>query len=83
MTNGSVTLNGVTDKELVVILEAKIRNEGKIGFLPASVQQGGGSAANPLNNQVLVTWPNEEGFKAVVHLLADLANHRLVAKDAA
>jgi P pilus assembly chaperone PapD len=83
MTNGSVTLNGVTDKQLVAVLEAKIHHEGKVFFNPQQVQQVPAQQPNPegktLNNNVVVSWHNEEGFKAAIELQARLAGHKVVA----
>jgi hypothetical protein len=88
MTNGSVTLNGLTDKQLVTVLEAKIHHEGKLFFNPQTVQQAAAvPAPNPqgrtVNNNVIVTWHNEDGFKAAIALQAELAGHRVVAIEAA
>jgi len=86
MTNGSVTLNALTDKQLVTVLEAKIRHEGMLFFNPQHVQQAQCNPPRPgvtVNNNVIVTWNNEAGFKAAIELQAELSNHRLVAKEAA
>jgi hypothetical protein len=82
MTNGLVTLNGLTDKQLVTVLEAKIHHEGKVFFNPQQVQQVPAPQPNPqgktLNNNVVVSWHNEEGFKAAIELQANLAGHKIV-----
>lgn len=86
MTNGSVTLNGLTDKQLVTVLEAKIRHEGAINFNPQLIQQAQTNPQKPgvlINNNVVINWANEVGFKAAIELQAELLNHRLVAKDSA
>jgi hypothetical protein len=86
MTNGSVTLNGLTDKQLVTVLEAKIRHEGAIHFNPQQIQQAQFNPPKPgmlANNNVIVGWSNEAGFKAVIELQAELLEHRLIAKEAA
>jgi hypothetical protein len=86
MTNGSVILNGLTDKQLVTVLETKIRHEGVVLFNPQLIQQVQLNPPKPgvlLNNNVIVGWSTEAGFKAVIELQAELLNHRLVAKEAA
>ncbi|QEE27281.1 hypothetical protein FTW19_04195 [Terriglobus albidus] len=87
MTSGSVTLNGLDDKQLVVVLEAKIRNEGKLFFNPQHIQQLPANPARPggtmLNNNVIVSWQNEEGFKAGIEMQAQLAGHKIVATEVA
>jgi hypothetical protein len=86
MTNGSVTLNGLTDKQLVTVLEAKIRHEGSLLFTPQHIQQAQFNPPKPgilANNNVIVGWNNDAGFKAAIELQAELLEHRLIAKEAA
>lgn len=83
MTNGSVTLNGLTDKQLVTVLEAKIHHEGKLFFNPQTVQLQTIAGNRTVNNNVIVTWQTEDGFKSVIGLLAELAGHKVVATEVA
>jgi hypothetical protein len=63
---GTITLNGITDRELIQILESKIRNEGKFTFNPQLLQlnQGRTSPETCYNNAIF-TWTNEEGLRAI------------------
>ncbi|HEY2470770.1 MAG TPA: hypothetical protein VGI45_23455 [Terracidiphilus sp.] len=63
---GTITLNGITDRELIQILESKIKNEGKFNFNPQLLQlsQGRTSQETSYNNAIF-TWLNEEGLKAI------------------
>ena len=86
MTNGSITMNGLSDKQLVTVLEAKIRHEGKLFFNPQHIQQ---VQFNPVrtgvlaNNNVIVSWNDEAGFKAAITLQAELIGYRVAAIEAA
>jgi hypothetical protein len=86
MISGSVTLNGITDKQLVTVLEAKIHHENDVFFDPRHVQQTAMPAPNQtktVNNNVIVTWRTDVGFKAVIELQARLAEHRIVPIEVA
>jgi hypothetical protein len=86
MTSGAVTLNGVSDKQLVTILEAKIKHEGLLGFNPQTIQPAHvnpPTPGSPQSNHVMVTWTNEEGFRAAIALLTELAGHKPAMREAA
>ena len=63
---GTITLNGITDRELIQILENKIKNEGKFTFNPQLLQlhQGRTSQETSYNNAIF-TWTSEEGLRAI------------------
>ena len=67
--NGVLTLNGVTDQELVKILEVKIRHENAFNFNPQQMQNAGmtnvGNKPSAVYNNVALHWPNEKGLAAV------------------
>jgi hypothetical protein len=71
MTTGSVTMNGITDRDLVIILEVKEKHEGKLTFNPQQMQ--------PVNqpkqtyNNVTVGWTDHSALKGVQEILQRLA----------
>jgi hypothetical protein len=73
--NGSLQLNGITDPELVRILEIKIRHEGSLLFNPQQMQGAGvniSGKVHPTYNSVILGWSSEKGLEAVqkvVHML--------------
>ncbi len=71
MANGSLTMNGVSDRDLVIILEVKERHEDKLVFMPQQIQN---TPAQPnqtkqLYNNVIVTWKDRTGLEAVMEIL--------------
>jgi hypothetical protein len=85
---GTITLNGISDRELIQILESKIRNEGKFTFNPQLLQlnQGRTSQETSYNNAIF-TWTSEEGLKAIHDitglLLSEQAKKVVVSSAAA
>lgn len=75
---GTITLNGITDRELIQILESKIRNEGKFTFNPQLLQvsQGRSSQETSYNNAIF-TWLNEEGLRAIHEITGLLLREQL------
>ena len=66
MGNGSIVLNGVTEKQIIEILKAQ--EEKKIAFNITGVQQ----AATPHGTtygHVSINWGNDEGLKNVLALV--------------
>jgi len=73
--NGSLVLNGISDKELVKILEVKIQHENSLTFNPqqlGTVNANVGGKSVPTYNNVVLGWAQENGLEAVqeiVHFL--------------
>jgi hypothetical protein len=69
--SGSITMNGITDQEMVRIWEFKAKNEGAFNFNPQQFQvvsiQG-----QTYNNNVTFHWPGEAGLKVVHEILGYL-----------
>lgn len=83
MKSGTITMNGITDQELVKILDAKIRHEGRFTFNPQQLQVANVGGKMVYNNAVLV-WSTEETLKIVLELLTELdGRHRLHLKGEA
>lgn len=74
---GTITLNGISDRELIQILESKIRNEGKFTFNPQLLQlnQGRTSQETSYNNAIF-TWTSEEGLRAIHDITGLLLNEQ-------
>jgi hypothetical protein len=79
--NGSITLNGIRDSELIVILKVKEKNESNLTFNPQQMQPAV-EVVQPNNqqkqvgyNNVILHWQNEDGLKAVLEILHEL-NHK-------
>jgi hypothetical protein len=75
MTNfsGTITVNGISDKELVGILEIKLKHEGKFQFNPQQLQVASypGQPGTFYNNATF-SWGNEGGLHAVYEIMAYL-----------
>ena len=71
MISGSVTLNNLTDHQLIQVMQAKESHEGKIFFDPTaiSIMQ---SPKSSLNNNVRFSWNDDEGFKVMLDLCVSL-----------
>lgn len=74
---GSFAINGITDAELVKILEIKIRHEGAFTFNPQQLQPTmaaprPGAAPVPCYNNVLFNWSTEKGLDAVHEVIGYL-----------
>jgi hypothetical protein len=73
MTNGQISLNGITDHELVTILEVKERHEGYLGFNPEEMQTTNpGNPAKILYNNVILTWTAPADVEIVKEILRRL-----------
>ncbi len=79
MKNGNLVLNGITDQELVKLLDVKIRHESSVSFNPQQMQAAAqtiqGKQTNVYNNVVL-GWADEKGLEAVQEIV-----HFLLKKD--
>jgi hypothetical protein len=73
MTSGSMVLNGVSEKNLVTILQFKLTHEGQFNFSPQSLQPASGPP-NVLYNNAQLNWGNDEQLKLVIQLLTSLSN---------
>lgn len=71
MTNGSITINGITDPELLLILETKLKHEGHFFFTPQSMQPQ--NTQPQQYNNVTFTWGGDAGLQAVHELTEKLA----------
>jgi|GEM_PF-6909030 hypothetical protein len=70
---GTITVNGITDSELVKILEIKIHHEGHFTFNPQQLQpqqvnRGNGRTETYYNN-AFFSWNSEQGLAAVHEVL--------------
>ena len=69
---GTITINGITDRELIQILESKMRNEGKVNFSPSALQIQNKPGQETAYNNAILVWTSEEGFKAVHEIIGVL-----------
>jgi hypothetical protein len=78
MTNGNLVLNGISDRDLVIILEVKQRHEGQLTFSPQQMQPGTqGNPPSPAYNNLILQWAGHPGVEAVKEIL-----HRLTSEEA-
>jgi hypothetical protein len=74
--NGSITVNGITDKELVKILEIKMKHEGQFFFNPQQLQVTNvnrpGLPQESVYNNAVFTWGSEAGLDAVYQIMGYL-----------
>jgi hypothetical protein len=70
--HGSITLNGISDKEMVRIWEYKAKDGTKFLFAPNQMQPavGPNNQPNGTYNNVVFSWKDEIGLK-VVHEIID------------
>lgn len=78
---GSVTLNQITDKELVIVFEHKAAHGNLFSFNPQTMSPGtipapGPGAATPCYNNLIFGWQQPAGLKAVIELLQKIEHHR-------
>jgi hypothetical protein len=68
---GSITVNGITDIELVKILEIKIHHEGKFAFNPQQLQLAPNRAPNAVTvyNNAIFQFNSEQGLEAVSEII--------------
>jgi hypothetical protein len=70
--SGSVTVNGITDRELAEILEIKARTTSNIfSFTPQSLQPASNGQQNWYNGATF-TWNTEQGFIIVHEIISFL-----------
>jgi hypothetical protein len=79
---GTITLNGVTDRELIQILESKMRNEGKFNFSPSALQIQSKPGQETAYNNAILVWTSEDGLKAVNEIIGVLLNKHGLPKVA-
>jgi hypothetical protein len=74
MKSGQITINGISDKELIKILEVKTKHEGSLIFHPQQMQanvqpaQPNRPPVQPKDsayNNIIIQFSNENGLKAV------------------
>jgi len=75
--NGSITLNGMTDADLVMILQIKEKHESTLDFSPQQLQATQTTANQPspgkkFYNNVILIWKNNDGLKAVFQIVENL-----------
>jgi hypothetical protein len=73
--SGSVTINGLSDQDLVKILEVKIKYEKELYFNPQQlqpVQQQPPHGAAQIYNNAMFNWNNEKGLEAVHKIISIL-----------
>ena len=74
MPTGQITLNGITDADLIMILQHKEKNP-HLGFSPQALQvtQVGAPPNNrPGYNNCVLTWQNENVLRVVYAILDKL-----------
>jgi len=73
MFSGSVVINGVSDADLVKILDIKIKHETSVFFNPQQLQAiSQGNPPRQTYNNVILNWQNEDGMEAVHQIISTL-----------
>lgn len=84
MITGSVIINGVNDKDLVKILDVKIKHETTLMFNPQQMQVlTQGNPPRQFYNNVNLNWQNEDGLEAVHQIISILLKKEELAEKAA
>jgi hypothetical protein len=75
-TGGHITLNGVTDAELILILQAKEKDR-TMSFNPQTMQpvqeNRGGQVVTSVYNNVTLAWGNAAALRFIIELLQQIA----------
>jgi hypothetical protein len=71
MTNGQITLNGISDANLILILQEKERLKS-FNLNPQQLQQYNAGPNMVAYNTCVLTWTNDEGLKAVHEVVGKL-----------
>jgi hypothetical protein len=70
---GTVTINGVSDTDLVKVLDIKIKHETSVFFNPQQLQAvTQGNPPRQIYNNVVLNWQNEDGMFAVHKIISVL-----------
>jgi len=74
MISGQLILSGITDKQMVMIFQAKEKSGGKLIFLPMNlqVQQVPGHPTRQTYTNVSIHWVDDTGAKAAATLLSEI-----------
>jgi hypothetical protein len=72
MTNGNITLNGVTETQVAKILQFKTANEGKFTFNLQGVQAMAAPQGVVIYNNVNLSWNGDANLKVLLELLSSL-----------
>ena len=73
MINGHVTLNGITNEDLIMILQEKGKHP-ELGFDPQKLQSVnvGGQPPKQIYNSCILSWPNEPTLRVVYRVIHKL-----------
>ncbi len=77
MITGSITLDGLDDRDLIVIMEVKQRHEGKLTFRPEQMQTV--SQVNPpksIYNKAILFWNDNSSMDGIKEILNRLSGER-------
>lgn len=71
---GNITLNGITDADLLTIIQTKMRHEGKFVFNPQQLTAAPPQAGKPAGgyNNAMFMWTTKEGLSVVNELVGAL-----------
>lgn len=78
--SGNITINGITDEDLIKMLEVKKRHEVDLTFDPRQLQpvmEGPNQQQQHQAgyNNAILGWKTEDGLKAVLEILEHLTRH--------
>lgn len=74
MNAGNIVLNGISERQLVQILQFKLAHEGQFSFSPQALQQISAPPPNVIYNNAAFSWQNDEQLKLVLELVNSLVN---------
>ena len=80
--NGSITLNGITDKDMELIWGFKAKHGGALNFLPNTMQPVNVQGRAAYNN-VMFTYTTREGFNIIGEVINTLHKHEEESREAA
>jgi hypothetical protein len=73
MNAGNMVVNGITERQLITILQFKVAHEGQFSFSPQSLQPVT-PPPNVTYNNAAFSWANDDQLRLVIQLLNSLLN---------
>ena len=80
--SGFIVLNGITDAELVMILQVKEKHESSLDFTPQQMQpKATGNPVKKYYDNVKLDWKGQLGLKAIFQIVEGLLSEKKQAQS--
>lgn len=74
MITGSISLSGVSDQEMIAILQAQSASASTLTVNQVTPATTGGNQPKQIFNNVNISWTSEAGFRSLATMLHTLVN---------